>query len=53
MKVCIVGAGVGGRSASGRIRQMDKQAQINIFTTQSEIGYATCETPFVLRGVGS
>lgn len=51
MKVCIIGGGAGGRSASGRIRQLDKQAQIDLFTTQSEIGYAPCEPPFVLRGV--
>jgi len=51
MKVCIIGAGAGGRSASGRIRQLDKQAWIDIFSTQSEIGYAPCEPPFVLRGV--
>ena len=51
MKVCVIGAGAGGRSASGRIRQLDKQAWIDIFSTQSEIGYAPCEPPFVLRGV--
>jgi len=51
MKVCIIGAGAAGRSASGRIRQLDKQAQIDIFSTQSEIGYAPCEPPFVLRGI--
>jgi NADH oxidase (H2O2-forming) len=51
MKVCIVGAGAGGRSASGQIRQLDKQAQIDIFSTQSEIGYAPCELPFGLKGV--
>jgi len=51
MRVCIIGAGAGGRSASGRIRQLDKQAQIDIFSTQSEIGYAPCEPPFVLRGI--
>ena len=51
MKVCLIGAGAGGRSASGRIRQLDKQAQIDIFSTQSEIGYAPCEPPFVLKGV--
>ena len=51
MKVCIIGGGAGGRSAAGRIRQLDKQAQIDLFTTQSEIGYAPCEPPFVLRGV--
>jgi NADH oxidase (H2O2-forming) len=51
MRVCIIGAGAGGRSASGQIRQMDKQAQIDIFSTQSEIGYAPCEPPFVLKGV--
>jgi len=51
MRVCIIGAGAGGRSASGRIRQLDKQAQIDIFSTQAEIGYAPCEPPFVFRGV--
>jgi NADH oxidase (H2O2-forming) len=51
MNVCIIGAGAGGRAASGRIRQLDKQAQIDIFSTQNEIGYAPCEPPFVLRGV--
>jgi len=51
VKVCIIGAGAGGRSASGRVRQLDKQAQIDIFSTQREIGYAPCEPPFVLRGV--
>ena len=50
MKVCIIGGGAGGRSAAGRIRQLDEQAQIDIFTKQSEIGYAPCELPFVLRG---
>jgi len=53
MKVCIIGAGAGGRSASGWIRQLDKQAQIDIFSTQSEIGYAPCEPPFVLKGIAS
>jgi NADH oxidase (H2O2-forming) len=51
MKICIIGAGAASRGASGRIRQLDKQAQIDIFSTQSEIGYAPCEPPFVLRGV--
>jgi NADH oxidase (H2O2-forming) len=51
MKVCIIGAGAGGRSASGQIRQLDKQAQIDIFSTQREIGYAPCEPPFVLKGI--
>jgi NADH oxidase (H2O2-forming) len=51
MKVCIIGGGAGGRSASGRIRQLDKEAQIDLFSTQAEIGYAPCEPPFVLRGV--
>jgi NADH oxidase (H2O2-forming) len=53
MKVCIIGAGAGGRSAAGRIKQLDNEAQIDIFSTQSEIGYAPCEPPFVLRGTGS
>jgi len=53
MKVCIIGAGAGGRGASGWIRQLDKQAKIDIFSTQSEIGYAPCEPPFVLKGIAS
>ncbi|MBN2076867.1 MAG: FAD-dependent oxidoreductase [Dehalococcoidales bacterium] len=53
MKICIIGAGAGGRSAAGRIRQLDKESQIDIFSTQNEIGYAPCEPPFVLRGIGS
>ena len=51
MRVCIIGAGTGGRNAAGRIRQLDKQAQIDIFSTQAEIGYAPCELPFALKGV--
>jgi NADH oxidase (H2O2-forming) len=50
MKVCIIGGGAGGRNASGRIRQLDKEAQIDVFTKQDEVGYAPCELPFVLRG---
>lgn len=50
MKICIIGAGAGGRSASGRIRELDKEAQIDIFSKQSEIGYAPCELPFAMRG---
>ena len=50
MKVCIIGGGAGGRSASGRIRELDKETQIDVFTKQPEIGYAPCELPFVLRG---
>jgi NADPH-dependent 2,4-dienoyl-CoA reductase/sulfur reductase-like enzyme len=51
MKICIIGGGAGGRSASGQIRQLDKEAQIDLFSTQAEIGYAPCEPPFVLRGI--
>lgn len=50
MKVCIVGAGAGGRTASGKIRELDRKAGIDIFSKQSEIGYAPCELPFALRG---
>ena len=50
MKVCIIGGGAGGRSASRRIRQLDKETQIDVFTKQSEVDYAPCELPFVLRG---
>ena len=50
MKVCIIGGGAGSMSASGRIRQLDKQAEIDLFSSRAEIGYAPCEPPFVLKG---
>lgn len=50
MKVCIIGGGAGGRSASRGIRELDKDSQVDLFSTQAEIGYAPCEPPFVLRG---
>jgi len=50
MKVCIIGGGAGARSASRGIRQLDKNIQVDLFSTQAEIGYAPCEPPFVLRG---
>jgi NADH oxidase (H2O2-forming) len=50
MKICIIGAGAGGRIASGRLRELDKESQIDIFSKQSEIGYAPCELPFAMRG---
>lgn len=50
MKICIIGAGAGGRSACEQLRELDKTAQIDIFSTQSEIGYAPCELPFAMRG---
>jgi NADH oxidase (H2O2-forming) len=53
MKVCIIGGGAGGLSASMRIRQLDEQAQVDVFSKLAEIGYAPCEPPFVLRGVAS
>lgn len=51
MNICIIGAGAAGRNSSGWIRHLDKEAQIDIFSTQSEIGYAPCEPPFVLKGI--
>ncbi len=51
MKICIIGAGASGRSASARIRRLDDEAQIDIFSNQKEIGYAPCEPPFVLKGI--
>jgi NADH oxidase (H2O2-forming) len=53
MKVCIIGGGAGGLSSSMRIRQLDQQAQVDVFSKLAEIGYAPCEPPFVLRGVSS
>jgi NADPH-dependent 2,4-dienoyl-CoA reductase/sulfur reductase-like enzyme len=50
MKICIIGGGASARTAAGRVRRLDRQAQINLFSKQTEIGYAPCEPPFVLRG---
>jgi NADH oxidase (H2O2-forming) len=50
MRICVIGAGAGGRSACEQLWELDKEAQIDIFSTQSEIGYAPCELPFAMRG---
>jgi len=50
MNICIIGGGASARTAAGRLRRLDQQAQIDLFTKQAEIGYAPCEPPFVLRG---
>jgi NAD(P)H-nitrite reductase large subunit len=50
MKICIIGAGAGGRSACEQLWELDKEAHIDIFSTQTEIGYAPCELPFAMRG---
>ena len=50
LRVCIVGGGGGASNAANVIRSLDRQAQIDIFTSRSEIGNLPCEIPFVLRG---
>ena len=50
MKVCIVGGGGGASNAANVIHQLDKEAQIDIFTKRSNIGIQPCEIPFVLNG---
>jgi len=50
MKVCIIGGGGGASNAANVIRQLDKEAQIDIFTKRSNIGIQPCEIPFVLNG---
>ncbi len=51
MKICIVGGGGGASNAANVIRNLDKQAQIDIFTNRDEIGNLPCEIPFVLNGI--
>ena len=41
MRVCIVGGGAGGRSAARRLRSMDMRAEIDVFSTQNEVGKET------------
>jgi len=50
MKVCIVGGGGGASNAANVIRQLDREAQIDIFTKRNNIGIQPCEIPFVLGG---
>jgi len=51
LKICIVGGGGGASNAANVIRNLDKQAQIDIFTNRDEIGNLPCEIPFVLNGI--
>ncbi|MBN1374977.1 MAG: FAD-dependent oxidoreductase [Dehalococcoidia bacterium] len=50
MKVCIVGGGGGATNAANRVRALNKDAKIDIFTNREEIGNLPCEIPFVLSG---
>jgi NADH oxidase (H2O2-forming) len=50
MKFCIVGGGGGASNAANVIRQLDREALIDIFTDRDEIGNQPCEIPFVLKG---
>jgi len=50
MRVCIVGGGGGASNAANMARRLDGEAQIDIFTDRSDIGYQPCEIPFVLSG---
>jgi NADPH-dependent 2,4-dienoyl-CoA reductase/sulfur reductase-like enzyme len=50
LKVCIIGGGGGASNAANIIRNLDKQARIDIFTNRGEIGNLPCEIPFVLKG---
>ncbi len=50
MRVCIVGGGGGASNAANIARRLDREAQIDIFTDRSDIGYQPCEIPFVLSG---
>jgi NADPH-dependent 2,4-dienoyl-CoA reductase/sulfur reductase-like enzyme len=50
LKVCIIGGGGGASNAANIIRNLDKQACIDIFTNRGEIGNLPCEIPFVLKG---
>ena len=51
MKVCIAGGGGGASNAANVIRNLSKDAQIDIFTNRGEIGNLPCEIPFVLSSV--
>ncbi|RPJ64089.1 MAG: hypothetical protein EHM12_00640 [Dehalococcoidia bacterium] len=50
MKVCIVGGGGGATNAANVIRNLDKNAQVDIFTNRDDIGNLPCEVPFVISG---
>ncbi|MFP3975597.1 MAG: FAD-dependent oxidoreductase [Dehalococcoidia bacterium] len=48
MKVCIIGGGGGATNAANNIRRLDENAEIHIFTDESEIGLQPCEFPYAL-----
>ena len=50
MKVCIIGAGDGGSTATIQIRRLDSDAQVDIFSKRAGLGCPPCEMPLVIGG---
>ena len=50
MKVCIIGTGDGGALAANQIRRLDREAQIDAFTSRRTLGCPPCPMVLVLGG---
>ena len=50
MKVCVVGAGDGGATASNQIRRLDSEVQIDVFNKRANLGCPPCPMVLVLSG---
>lgn len=46
----IIGGVAAGMSAASKIRRMDKEAVINVYTQENHVSYAACGIPYYLSG---
>jgi NADPH-dependent 2,4-dienoyl-CoA reductase/sulfur reductase-like enzyme len=50
MRICIIGTGDAGATATSQIRRLDSEAQIDAFSQRTELGIPPCEMPLVIGG---
>lgn len=50
-QIVIIGAVAAGMSAASKIRRINKEAEINVYTDEEYISYAACGLPYFIGGV--
>lgn len=50
LNIVIIGGVAAGMSAASKIRRLNKEAQIDVFTQENHISYAACGIPYYLSG---
>ena len=49
-KIIVIGSGAAGMSAASNARNADPEAEITVFTEDTDVAYSPCMIPWVLEG---